>query len=618
MNKDRFEKEKLREKERLLELASSASFRKLLSSHLSIYNALTNPDLDFNTPNSPKERFATPPPLEFPAFADPSASLQSWQSINLNTESMQDIARQLRLNSPLQNGRPPSASILSSTSDEDGGVSDSVVIVPTSKKGTSKVMVFETDEEDDGDDNELGDLPGKAGAFSAPELGNDDEKTLTSDINHSSKYISVPQNLHNSFIMPKMSLSDSGKKFQLTFLSSSDDVLRLETNDLVRFIQRNVDVSSLKMQVTHLALALRALKFDLSLIRSSDLLFIINDGSLVFAEFLATVCQAIGKSELPKLTVINIMTSNYFINLFDIINNMKPYQIWKTPSLKNEKLMHRMKGFIENELDSGGGYAQELNAKRMKFWRKSKTGHPKAGSKSKHENAKSNDDIRTSESMYDSLIPSKKPDYKVIERQIRSEMLISLSYGDIDPLKLSSNLHHLNTLVTLFKRMFAARSSLQVETVPSGPWALIPSGKVWLFCSFSIGIGVGMTVASGAATVCALYIYDLGAGYLGSDTVSTSLPNQQLMAVVGAGHFDTGSALSKLSAVSDSVASVFGRCSQAMVDALLSTVDNLSVSGAVAWFSSYLQDLRAVSSFAAVSARGGLEKAMGLLTSFFG
>lgn len=597
--RDKKKEKFLLNEERMLELVSASSFRKLLGSHLSIYNALTNPDLDFNISSPPKEsarRFTTPPPLDFAVFGDPSASLQSWQSINLNSESLQDIARQLRQKLPT--GRPASASILSSTSDEDA--MELLVLVPAAKRKSSKVMVFETDEEDTGDDNEVGDVPGQPVAFSAPEFG-DDDKTLTVNLNPKDMPSLLQDCLQNSFIMPKMSLSDSSKRVQLTILSLCDGVLRAETDELVRFIKKNVQISLRLMQVTHMTLKKRALKFDLSLIRNSDMLFIVNDGSLVFGECLAAACSEMLQSELPELTMINIMTSNYFINLFDIINTLKPHQIWKAPSLKSEKLLLRIKNYIESEVAVGNfsRFEKQYNAQHKKF------------SKTKKEASKTD---AGSVSMYDGLVPARKPDYKLIERQIRTELLMSLSYSNTDPLKLSSNLDHFNALLELFRQFFGSRT-LCSETNRDLNLFTISSSKLWLVCSFSIGIGVGITCASGASNMLAIYVRKSVKGYWAVDNSSMTQAPQQLIV---AGGTSLAPVISKLSEMSDSVAGSCCKCFDGVLNAMLRAVDNQLVFGLVSWFNSHFQNLQSLSSLVVDSARGGLEKATALVASCIG
>lgn len=469
----------------------SASFRKLLSSHLSIYNALTNPDLDLRRTPLPKtkEIWTLPPPLDLPTFGDPYASILSWHNVSLNSESLQDIAVNLRIASPSAraSNNPPSASILSSTSDDEVP-SESMVVVPSLRKVTSsKVMLFETDEEDALDEDQIHDLPNKV----LSELADDDGKTLTSNTSASTVKVGTPRNLHSSFIMPRMSLSDSTKVL-LVILTSSSEVLKLETAGFIRFIERNAIDAKAGVHVTHLVVAKAPLKFDIALVRSSDMLFIVNDGSFVFGEFMAAVALPASES-LPKLTLINIMTSNYFVNLLDIINHLRPYQIWKTPSLKDENMLYKFKRFLDEEVGSMSTF-EEVQSK---------------GHKTKKNRVKKNRNGRraykpaTSKSMSDSLMRTGKPDYKSIERQIRSEIRMSLSYTNVDPLLLSSNLSHLRALVEFCKKFLGSS-----DGAPGGPRPLFLRGKFWMVLSFSVGLGLGVTFATGAVTVLSIHSYD--------------------------------------------------------------------------------------------------------------
>lgn len=551
-----------------------ASFRKLLSSHLSIYNALTNPDLDEALPQLGKDRFPTPPPqLDIPAavLADPYASLSPWQLVNLKSDSIVDIAVLLRLLPFPASPRPPSTSVLSSTSDDD----ESMVMVPSFKNRASNVMVFETDEED----LDHNDLPDKIVAFSH-DL--DDDRTLTST-SAVAKHVATPASLHTSFIMPKMSLSVDVAHLLLVIVTSLNDTLARETADLVAFVQRNCD----GVYVSHLALAAPPLQLDVSVARNCSLLFLVNDGSLVFGDLMAAVAR--GAADTPKLTVINVMTSNYFVNLLDIINHVKPHQIWKSPSLKNDRLLDKMKAFLDEELAlaTETGFAKELHAKKQKF--KNKAARRKARS------------VSPRNSMYDSLIPTtNKPDYKNLERQIRSEMLMSLSYSNIDPLLLSSNLSHMKALLNAVARYFGSTSPDDSGKVSS----MLLQGKFWLIFSFSIGLGIGVTFASSAVTVWTARSYDKLKG----------ICNMQRSVVLvvtpeNSGAFATTDVMERASQIWEAYIDHATRVCSNYCDQVVSSIHHSHIARSVVEYcSSVFSDLRSFAAYALQSAFSGYEK----------
>lgn len=574
---------------------TSASLRKLLSSHLSIYNALTNPELDINLPNSPARDRLTPPPLDFPvATLEP---LLSWLPINVNTGTMPDLAS--RIHNSSVSPRPLSASILSNTSDEDNH-SDSMVIVPSLTIVTgSKVMVFETDEEDDGDEYTY--VRSGRSVYSVPQFG-DEEKTLTSNSNNANKHIAPPSNLHSLFIMPKMSLSENGKQVQLTILSTCNDALKMETQALIDFIKNNVDVL-LKVRVNHLVIAQSPLKFDMSLVKSSSLLFLVNDGSLLFIEFMDALLRCDREDLLPKLTVINIMTTNYFINLFEIIHSTRPHQIWKTPSLRNSKLLCKMKSYIDEELSDGtiGKHAQAFKARSRKF-------------NMKHRKTDCSDFKKHSSSVYDSLKPTRKPDYKYIEKQIRSEMLMSLSYAHIDPLQLSSNLNHMRALLGAFKNFFDSGSSSPSCPSPDENDDLnILRRNMWLICSFSIGIGMGVTVASGAVAFLGKSLSDFSKSLLPvkSDIVGSC---QQFVATEGsARNFSTSEMADNLLGVMEVFKGSINNVSKTAVDSLVLLVDNSVVNLIIEYLSFAIKELKYISALTTQSVLGGFNKSSNIL-----
>lgn len=404
--------------------STSQSYRKLLASHLSIYNALNDPELNQGVQNDTEQEShgskslkVLPIPgydIHFPEAKLPSRvptpELQfSWQL--LSNESVYRDARVLK---------KPSSSILSSTTDDKD---ESMVVV--SRNGGSPsfggVMVFETDEEDP--------LDGE------PEI--------------------LPN--QKSFVMPKMRLSEQ-QILDIVVLSNSHAA---ECEALVDRIKN--DLVSTKMSITNLPVSGVGDSADLSLaLRQADLVFMINDGSPLFIKCLETVFDQPDSISAPKLTVINMMSVNYFINLFDLIAFMRPFQIWKTSSLHQQNLVTRIEDYIllESLMDS-------LECQ----------GTPGI------------------DSIMDlSVTRTAAPNYKQIERQIRHELQDSVSLSSSDPLRLSSSFYHVNILYTIIKKMFHTHNNSS-NPHDSG------DSKLWLFCSFALGIGLGVTLAGSAATV---------------------------------------------------------------------------------------------------------------------
>lgn len=421
---------------------NSSSLKKVLNSHLSIFNALTNPDLDvspqLNAANT--ENFCHEPSEQF--------SVTSWQSIS--NESFTD----------LRNAKEKVASsILSSVSDEEDKEKESAVIVPHPNR--NKVMVFDTDEED-------GDV--------------DDERTLSPGLQYF-KYEENP----NSFIMPKLTVSDNitNKKryiFQISVLSSPVYGNLPETTNLIKHLEK--EFASHLIKFNHFIISPRLLTFDEKIIKESNLVFVINDGSSIFVDYLCRIFGVLGTSDSgspdcsPKLTIINMLTVSYFVNLFDLLNNLRPYQIWKTSSLNQDVLLKNLKTLIE----------MEFAPLKEEYSNKSLT------TRDKNLSLTINNTF-----MYSSLIPSKKPDYKSIERSFRSELQVSTNIDNIDPLRLSTSFSNLKIFDSIIKKLFSFSMDPSNENSYS---------RLWLFCSFTIGIGLGIGLANGAASILNLCFYD--------------------------------------------------------------------------------------------------------------
>lgn len=559
-----------------LENQDNSSLGKLLELHASIYNALTNPDLDVNVPHSPG-------PLDLRL----ASSFLLWQNLHL-PDSVTRLIFAARSSGSPNSVRPLPLILLS----ED----ESMVLVPLAK---GLVMVFETDEESEGE--ELPEMPNKYG--SCPQF-NDDDSTLTEERPERK----VALRLISSFIMPKISLSDSRNRYRLTIVTSDKSNMKSQTLKLMAFFRDAFGLLMQRIQISHLAVARAPLKLDVSMLQSSDLVFVVNDGTMAIPEVLlaATSCQ----KDLPKLTIINIITTNYFVNLVDIISAWRPFQIWKCPSLYSDAFLTRIKSFVEDELfdTSGGRYAKEFEAHQRKHHR----GSPA-------DDVVDSDALNASNSMYDSLVRPSKPNYKGIERQIRSELLMSQSFSNTDPLRLSSDAHSFAHIYRIAKALLGIQScsdDLQIQRVGSSGslaswvWSLVPSRNVWLICSFSMGLGVGVTVASGAATVFAVYFLDSAKAYssiawekLFSKATGPHMPNSVVPEV------------KSLEKFADVIGENIVSWSHSVVDATMGMLDTKFVSDVLAWFNTSFQNVKSLSSIAMVAALNGLEKTIRLFSS---
>jgi hypothetical protein len=411
--------------------------RKMFCSHSSILNVLANPDLDFNIPDfipDPLTRENTP-------LIDPSFSLSSWHDISLSKfnsryrdspNSSYPVSSNMNspkipvcvnVNSPI----PPTTLILSSTSDDD----HDIAVLPD----LHSVMVFETDEEGDMED-----------------LLDDESPT---------------------FVMPQISVSDGSvkfrKPFQISILSSrSNDEIR----EFVTSLRQNFKFDSLNIHHINLSKKSKSRSkkpyfksIDPKIIKNSDLIFVINDGSKLFLKFLSSNF-ADGELSTPKLTIINMTTVNYFINLFELINLIKPYQIWKASSLTSGSVISKCQKFIDLEF-----------------------GHLDL-------------DKHQASTMYSSLVVSTRKDYKAIERQFRLDLSESTSY--YDPLQLSRRFSNFSMVYSIFRNLFNSTNYGGEDFNDQN----LKSSRFWLVASFTLGVGLGVSIASGAATMFGCYMYE--------------------------------------------------------------------------------------------------------------
>lgn len=403
---------------------ANVSMKTLLSSHSSIYNALTNPELDFPMQGEAESRVS-------PDLRD-QFSMNSWQIISNESVSERFGPK-----------APKSASVLSSmTDEEDKEGDDSVMMV--SKQGKGSVMVFETDEEDE-DNTE------------------DEDRTLRSDF--------VPKKLKmypNVLIMPKLSVCDmtsqSPINIQIAVLSSSQVFFRKETTELVQHLEEIFRYSKVFMK--HFIIRNDVLGPIKDFIKQSDLIFVINDGSQVFVDCLKETYDG-SPSEAedlpPKLTIINMITVNYFINLFDLINFSKPFQIWKTSSLRQEKLLSSLKDFIElectknNEDDYSNEFKNVLTKRNSNL---SMTVHDK--------------------SVYSTFFSGQKSDYKMIERSIRHELQQTTIIESIDPLNLNGSFSSMRICASIIGNILNMDVSGRT--------------KVGIYCCMSVAVGLGIGI----------------------------------------------------------------------------------------------------------------------------
>lgn len=498
------------------------SHRKLLNSHLSIYNALTNPDLEMSPDLSDGlSRFPSPINSSIPGsnLHPKSKELmdESWQ--NLSNESIfhNHLIRTLT-DSPNLNyeiGRP--SSLLLMTTDEDV---EEVELIVSRRDGT---MVFETDEEDEDD------FP------------------------------------HSSFIMPKVSVNLPNINLQnvplntqtnnpppltVTLLSSCEVSYETETNQLINSINSELNGN---INMIHLSLELKSIQSHLSeeLIRNSNLIFIVNDGSSVFIEFFNKLSTM--EDSMPKLTVINIMTFNYFVNLFDLIQYLKPYQIWKAPSLNQQALITKFKTFLNYELDNC------LNCKVLS----------KDLKRNLEKEFNKNDKVP---SVYSSIIPTKRPNYKHLEKKYKAELLES--QNSIDPLNLNlRKLSCFNAVYTALNQLMGSRETNTIDNSHN-------SSNLYMITSFLIGVSLGVGITSGLAKLFTVYISD------GLFTLNDTITPTEIVK-------ETSSVDTVLNKVMEDVGEIIGDCSQ--------------------YLSSFLSGLRQTSSFMVDAARGGFEKVLKFL-----
>lgn len=347
---------------------------RLFNSHLSVFNALTNPDLELSPDLRNHDLSKMPTNNSEKYYID-----ESWQ--NLNDSFFRNLSQ-----SPLipQIIRP--SSLLSITTDEDRRddneetkVKDDTVLLDS--------MVFETDEEED---------------------------------------------FKDTFIMPKMSMSSSNLS-----ICTIANFPKSEISDLLE--------SSKDHDIFHVNIKNFNQK-NIKKIKSSNLIFVINDGSNKLVDFLKKIFEGEDLTfSDSKITIVNMITVNYFSNLFDLINNFKPFQIWKTSSVNSSKLIKEFNEFINSEI-SHKSLPGEINES----------------------------------SVYSSLITTTNSgkNYKFLEKKFKNDLFVNSN--NVDPLQLKK--------FQIFNNIL--NKSLN-DDEPNESF-----NKLYMLASFTIGISLGFTLAN--------------------------------------------------------------------------------------------------------------------------
>lgn len=245
-----------------------------------------------------------------------------------------------------------------------------------------------------------------------------------------------------TFIMPQMTVGGP-HRYRIAIVTRSSHG-RHFVDQVARHVA-HADVDICHIDLRHLTNAADAY--------GADLLFLLNDGLAEFVEFIRQVrCS-------PKLTIINMMSVNYFVNLFDLIALMKPYQMWKALLLTHPELATKLLHFIDTEYSGHGHQLVVALAPAL---------------------------------VYHLLITTSPQDYHQLEGQFKRD-LTSLTLA-IDPLQLLGKLTTVRWLYHALRRMWA----LELEMAPL---------RWWMVASFTVGIGLGVGLALGAALVVGYYLY---------------------------------------------------------------------------------------------------------------
>ena len=289
--------------------SAGTAYRKLLNSHLSIYNVLTNSELDKSITASNLEQNSM-------MFNDESFSLSSWQA--LSNESFGDCKH-------IHEERPNS--VLSSASEDEQR--------PPKKNNTvsasADAMILRNQEED----------------AKEYDSGDNDKENSLGDNSVLSDF--------NSFIMPRLSLISElqsqriSSAFVLSVLGSSECISREDAHNVFDDIKNELRDTNIIVNFLYVESeddhALR------NGIQESRLIFVINDGSDALLDFFVSRAVFVFDTKnTSKLTVINMLNLKYFITLFHIIRLLRPYNIWKMSSIRNTKCIKLLRNYLLEEI----------------------------------------------------------------------------------------------------------------------------------------------------------------------------------------------------------------------------------------------------------------------------
>ncbi|KAG7191684.1 uncharacterized protein KQ657_002820 [Scheffersomyces spartinae] len=365
---------------------------------------------------------------------------------------------------------------------EQGG--DSGQSPPLNSPLTPHVMVFETDEED----------------------GNDGEDLDVELVNHGDCGASTT----TTFIMPKMLLSTNNSSNESSNVNASKGVSNGRFNVVLVSLAYLEETAQLlkslgvlkkansKLNIYHINLM--SWKHDDSLVRKANMVILVNDGSPGFVYFLSQVFSPIHNNNiLPKLTIINMMTTNYFVNLLDLIQFWKPYQMWKTTSLNSDRILACLEACITRELSANA--TDDAADDDSILFGSGNSNIPEATSVSICSSMVYSQGLQLSKSSP----PSSKPNYKHLEHQMKSEMITCSHYSD--PLQLSSKVQLVCSLLGKLSAEYSNEKSIINDDDNNDD-----DNSLWMIYSFTVGMGLGIGLATSAATIL---------GYLLSDPKGT-------------------------------------------------------------------------------------------------
>lgn len=400
--------------------SAGAAYRKLLNSHLSIYNVLTNPELDKSINASKLEQNSM-------MFNDECFSLSSWQT--LSNESFGDCKN-------IHEERPNS--VLSSASEDEqrppkrGDAYSASADAMVFRKEGEDIKEFDTEKKD------------KESSL--------DEKSVLSEF--------------NSFIMPRLSVIGELKSqsinspFVLSVLSSSESIPREDIlkvfNDIKNEHQETNIIVNCFFVESEDDLALR------NGILESQLIFVINDGSDALLDFFVNrAVYVFDTGKASKLTVINMINLKYFITLFHIIRVLRPYNIWKTPSIRNSKCIKLLRNYLLEEISP----TEAVEAYGLTVY-----------------------DEKSCSSL-------KKENYKTMMKSFKEELKANSSFEYVDPLQITSNFPSIRLFSIIIRKFAASNSHLSISNF------ICEHFRALYATTITIGLGVGVVQLTRAIQV---------------------------------------------------------------------------------------------------------------------